>query len=442
MSRIRVLALLTCSLALAACSDDSADKAGDDTSQPATTSISLLSPLDGATTGADVTLSYEVSGLTLDGDAIGTENVEGHGHVHIYVDGTYLDVTGETSYALTGLADGTHSLEVRLAENDHTEIAGATASVEITVATEVAGDPLLAITSPAFGDDFDTSSFQLGLVVQNFTLSDAIGGANVAGEGHYHITVDGAYYDYNNSLDGAWVTRLTPGEHEIMVELVNNDHSPLSPSVMDTTQVVVNPGARYVQIDSPLYGLSLNTSSYEVGVSVNNFTLDPDAIGGTSVEGTGHYHLYVDGVYEVASGDSSAWLYQQGTGEHVIMAVLADNDHTELDTVDYVRISSPEDRPSIALTSPPVGEALPSSFAVAFNTENFTLSEDVGGTTVEGEGHVHVLIDGTYWTLGSSSPITVEGVSSGEHELSVMLVNNDHSELDPFVIDAQPITVR
>ena len=53
-----------------------------------------------------------------------------------------------------------------------------------------------------------------------------------------------------------------------------------------------------------------------------------------------------------------------------------------------------------------------------------------------------MLIDGTYWTLGSSSPITVEGVSSGEHELSVMLVNNHHSELDPLVLDAQPITVR
>ena len=58
-----------------------------------------------------------------------------------------------------------------------------------------------------------------------------MGGANVDGEGHWHVMVDGSYYGY--STEGSLsVTGVDVGDHEVMVELMNNDHTQLNDRVV------------------------------------------------------------------------------------------------------------------------------------------------------------------------------------------------------------------
>lgn len=432
--------------ALTACKGEDKDTApaGDDTDSGQTDSptVTLTAPADGAEVTAPVTISYTVSGLTLDPDNLGGSNVDGQGHVHIYVDGTYTDATGESSYSLTTLAAGSHTLEVRLANNDHSELDGAVDSVTVT-ATEAA-KPLVAITSPAYGDTIDASSAWVEFTIQNFALSDNIGGTAASGEGHYHLYLDGAYVDYGSDPDGAWITRLTPGTTHILgVELVNNDHSSLSPKVQDAVEITVPSDAYYVELDKPHAGDVLDSSSWEVAVSVDNFELSPEHFGSTTkVPGEGHYHVYVDDVYQTASADDSTWLYQQTTGDHIVMAVLAENDHTELSSVDYVRVSSPEDRPYIKVASPADGEILGSDFNVSIDYDNFTLSTAAGGANVEDQGHWHLYVDGVYWGYSTTRSFTVEDMSNGVHELTAELTENDHNALDPRVIDVITVNVE
>ena len=76
---------------------------------------------------------------------------------------------------------------------------------------------------------------------QNFTFAPgSVGGAAVPGEGHWHIYVDDLYVDYSatGTVD---LVGVSPGNHILRAELVNNDHSVLSPRVYDELSVEVAP---------------------------------------------------------------------------------------------------------------------------------------------------------------------------------------------------------
>jgi hypothetical protein len=66
----------------------------------------------------------------------------------------------------------------------------------------------------------------------------------------------------------------------------------------------------------------------DVEVEVEGLTLNPDAIGGTNVEGEGHWHLLVDGELAMPVGEESASLEDLTPGEHTITVELHNNDHS------------------------------------------------------------------------------------------------------------------
>ena len=90
----------------------------------------------------------------IDAEAVGLASVPGRGHYHVTVDGTTIDfmVTGPV-YAIEDLAEGDHTIEVSLHNNDHTALSPAASDqVTITVApaapTPPAGvDPLVFIAT-------------------------------------------------------------------------------------------------------------------------------------------------------------------------------------------------------------------------------------------------------------------------------------------------------
>ena len=94
--------------------------------------------------------------------------------------------------------------------------------------------------------------------VENLNVVDKQGQANVAGEGHVHFYMDldqipsnasAPAIPTNTSIQWAHVsattytfTNVTPGQHVIAVQLANNDHTPVSPIVTDSSITVTATG--------------------------------------------------------------------------------------------------------------------------------------------------------------------------------------------------------
>jgi hypothetical protein len=417
--------------------DTDADSDTDsDTDADADPSVAITSPADDSNSYGDVDVTYEVDNFTLAPDDIGGTNVDGSGHVHWYLDNEYQDVDADGTIELTDLAAGDHTISVRMASNDHTEL-GFTDDVTVHVL-----DPSVVITSPADNVDLDVSSVTLSLAVNDFAVVDHIDQAPVVGEGHYHVFVDGSYQELGTDPTEFTVTRLAEGAHVIRVELVNNDHSYLPTPAFDEINVTVNNGAYYIALDSPELASGFDSATWPVNVDVQNFTLDSALVGGVNVPGTGHYHINVDGVYVDLSTDLATYIYNQPAGDHILEVQLVNNDHTPTGASDWMRVNTTPDRPDIAITSPLDGESLTSSTVTVMTThENFTFdANNVGGTNAADTGHYHVYLDGAYLKYVATDSTTVDipnnpVVTPETHTIRVELVNNDHSYLDPIVDD-------
>lgn len=111
--------------------------------------------------------------------------------------------------------------------------------------------PQAQIVDPGDGDVIQADNLTVTVQVDNFNLTDRLGEANVSGEGHIHYYMDvevptmpgetaasgpGTYVA--SSVDSHLWTALAPGMHNLSIQLVNNDHTPLVPPVTD--RVVVN----------------------------------------------------------------------------------------------------------------------------------------------------------------------------------------------------------
>jgi len=117
---------------------------------------------------------------------------------------------------------------------------------------------------------------------------------------------------------------------------------------------------------------------------------------------------------------------------------------TETDATN-VTIVSPEANASVAA----------GNVTVEVNVTNFTLVEPTGQPNAPGEGHLHYYLDAPVPTNESEPAIpptggyvistnlshTWENVTAGEHNLSVQLVNNDHTPLIPLMFDTVNVTV-
>lgn len=409
--------------------------------------VSIVSP-DGsaAVNSTSPTIEVAVSNFTLDPANIGSsQNVAGTGHYHLYLDGEYLLASGDPQVILPDIGFGTHTVQVVLAENDHTELSPLVAD-EVTFTVAEAA-PSISILTPTPGT-LNSSSAHLTVDVQNFTLDPAgVDQAPVEGTGHYHIFVDGEYVAYNADTDYD-ITDLTAGKHTIMVELVGNDHQSLSPRVVDFLDVTVSASAPSIKIISPTKTSSLveelNSSSIDMSVQVSNFKLS-QAVNGDNVAGEGHYHVYVDGVYYSYETATSFRVTRLSAGPHVISVELVNNDHSSLTppVVDSLSFTVTADRPGISILAPAAGK-IGTSTTVTVSVENFTLDAanfGKSGVNMPHDGHFHVDVDGVYYIASAIDSVTISGLAPGDHLLQVELVNNDHTELIPAVWDQIKVTV-
>ncbi|MGH2836715.1 MAG: hypothetical protein ACRDJY_00020 [Thermoleophilaceae bacterium] len=151
LKRALVPLAVVAALGIAACGDDDDDDSGSAESEA---TVSFVSPTDGEMTPDSVTAEVELEGFEIDALGVGKVNEQNKGHLHFSLDGGKFDepkysgangelavklgVDGmyspstEPSITYSGLPAGEHTLEVDLANNDHSET-GTTASTTFTV---------------------------------------------------------------------------------------------------------------------------------------------------------------------------------------------------------------------------------------------------------------------------------------------------------------------
>lgn len=100
----------------------------------------------------------------------------------------------------------------------------------------------LTILSPSEGETFDTTEVPVSLEIQGGEIVSMATTENVEGEGHVHISLDGSL----TSMLGESEQTITvqPGEHDLEVEYVANDHAPFCTRIVDRARFSVEPDAQ------------------------------------------------------------------------------------------------------------------------------------------------------------------------------------------------------
>ena len=119
-----------------------------------------------------------------------------------------------------------------------------------------AAAPTLTILFPLDGSTSTLGDVHVLVKVTNFNVVDKQDQANVPGEGHIHFFLDVAAPTTPGQVaiptSGVWAhvaattytfKNLAEGTHIIAVELVNNDHTPLTPPVVAEITIKVGPAS-------------------------------------------------------------------------------------------------------------------------------------------------------------------------------------------------------
>jgi hypothetical protein len=218
----------------------------------ATPSIQIVSPRSGATvSGAQMVVEVRVRDFLLSPAAIGKPAKPAEGHWYVYVDGKFAGLSADEVVSLPNdaypaLPAGKHTIKVELRNNDHTPVAGAESSeIALTVPAKSAmrylpasGRPGIKILVP---HDRTAVSTYLIVWVKVRGLKEnpmAIGAAAKAGEGNWHLYVDGRLAGVSTSSVAD--VQLARGKHTVRAALYNNNHTPVNGASNDQVTVTVH----------------------------------------------------------------------------------------------------------------------------------------------------------------------------------------------------------
>lgn len=209
--------------------------------------LSILSPTDGALIGdgAPVVLSFTASDFTfVQPGRVGQVPGPGSGYAEVRVDGRLERIVTAIEPIVLLLESGAHTLTIELRASDGSALAPPVReSVEVTVTRGPAtGSPAVRILFPP-AELRTGHDVYVGVAVSNFTLVDPRGQPNAPNEGHLEFAIDGAYHQELASYAPGFLVDLEDGWNTLMVRLVNNDGTPLSPDVTASTRVYIKPSS-------------------------------------------------------------------------------------------------------------------------------------------------------------------------------------------------------
>src|ERR1700730_7292199 len=214
-------------------------------------SIQIVSPRNSATvSGSQMVVEVRARSFILNPMAMGKSPRPGEGHWQVSVDGDFAGYSADEVVSLPNdaypqLSAGKHTIKVELRNNDHTPVAGAEASeITVTIPTKSAmryapaqGQPGVKILVPH--NHTSVSAYLIVCVkVKGFRENpEAVGTGAKAGEGNWHLYVDGKLAAV--SASSVADVRLARGKHTLLATLNNNDHTPVKGAAHHQVTVTV-----------------------------------------------------------------------------------------------------------------------------------------------------------------------------------------------------------
>lgn len=292
--------------------------------------------------------------------------------------------------------------------------------------------PAIGFSSPENNEEIMSSSVWVDVGVREFTLSpENIGGAAVDGQGHYHFYVDGLAVG-EAATPRFLVTDLEPGLHEVSARLFGNDHQPVPGAAPAIVTVLIPAEAPRVKILSPGQGATVNSSSVELQIETQNYN-------------SGRWHAYVNTLEGEPTGigsDPTNVVTRVPAGRHEVFVRLHHSDGSpfEPEIIDRLQVSIPDTAPRIQIVSPSENSETTRSPTIQVQATNFTIDGNAaGGENQDGVGHLHVYVDGYdsghMWQEGYASTITLNQIPTGTRDVYVRLMNNDHTSIEPKIVD-------
>jgi hypothetical protein len=178
-------------------------------------------------------------------------------------------------------------------------------------------------------------------------------------------------------------------------------------------------------------------TSFVVNFEVTAFKIVQPELGVPANPNEGHLAALLDGknYTEWASADGIPFTNIQ-PGNHTVFLRLEDDNYHAFSpdinsTVNIIVSDSPSGTPSLTILSP-AGALNPSttvnsSFVVTFIVTNFLLVQPNGQPNALNYGHIHVIVDGKYWSIWASPNGISLTLPAGQHTITLELHNNDHS---------------
>lgn len=191
-------------------------------------------------------------------------------------------------------------------------------------------------------------------------------------------------------------------------------------------------------------------------VDLEDFRIAPEHASTEAIDGEGHLHLYVDGERVMRFYNTALHLGDLEPGERRIMVEVSANDHRAysvdgepiraMTTVsvpepsgDHAHgatdsVAAPEPTPVVDLA---ITEDPKTGWNVAVELANLTLAPEAEGTDpVDGQGHLHLYVDGERITRLYGLNWHLPALTEGSHEVMVEVSANDHRA---YAIDEEPI---
>lgn len=201
-----------------------------------------------------------------------------------------------------------------------------------------------------------------------------------------------------------------------------------------------------------------SSGGHNLFIELTDFAIAPERASTEPVDGEGHLHLYVDGERVMRFYNTAVHLSGVEPGDHTVEIELSANNHSAYSidgepirakttiTVaeesagghhghgDDSELFESAVQPAVAIS---IEEDPKSGWNLRADVENFSFApESVGAAAVDGEGHLHLYVDGEKVTRMYGPWWHLSGLGVGEHEIMVEMSANDHSV---YAIDGEPV---
>ncbi|SVB96002.1 uncharacterized protein METZ01_LOCUS248856, partial [marine metagenome] len=240
------------------------------------------------------------------------------------------------------------------------------------------------------------------------------------------VTTPGVYEYWNSFTSGA---TIASGDVYIIA------HPQADASILDSADQT----HQYLSNGNDGYAIVMgNESSYSVIDWIGNWDANPGDGGGWDVAGVTNGTMDHTLVRKstVTSGNTD-WSTSAGTTtDNSEWIVLDEDTWTYLGSHPHPGLET--NNPVISITSPTDGATLYSSdVTVSFTVSNFTVAASGG------DGHIHYSLDGGSTVMQYTvDDIELTGLSAIDHSFIIWLVDDNHTNLNPYVADTVAFTVE